>query len=117
MISSDVKRASISDKRSSVDFPIPSLHPVVGASDGRGRPDRNQAQSAGQDGDSLRAPAATVAAREPASPRDLPISLRAGWQRLRAAHDRLNDSPLGDFLATLCFCLTAVLAAVFCLAP
>lgn len=64
---------------------------------------------------SLRAPAATVELREPASPRVLP-KLRAGWQRLKAAHDRLNDSPLGDFLATLCFCLTAVLIAVFFLA-
>ncbi|MFT4013003.1 MAG: hypothetical protein QM682_06295 [Paracoccus sp. (in: a-proteobacteria)] len=64
----------------------------------------------------LRAPAATVAAREPASPRRLPL-VRAGWQRLKAGHDRLNDSAMGDFLATLCFCLTAVLVAVFCLAP
>lgn len=63
-----------------------------------------------------RAPAATVEVREPASPRRLPISLRAGWQRLKAAHDRLNDSPLGDFLATLCFCATALLAAIFFLA-
>ncbi|MDQ7775194.1 MAG: hypothetical protein Q4615_04395 [Paracoccus aminovorans] len=63
----------------------------------------------------LRAPAATVAAREPVSPRVLPM-LRAGWRRLKAAHDRLNDSPLGDFLATLCFCLTAVLIVVFFLA-
>ncbi len=62
----------------------------------------------------LRAPAAT-GAREPTSPRVLPM-LRAGWQRLKSAHDRLNDSPLGDFLATLCFCLTALLLAVFFLA-
>ncbi|WP_353429455.1 hypothetical protein [Paracoccus denitrificans] len=65
----------------------------------------------------LRAPAATVAAREPASPRVLPTSLRAGWQRFQDAHDRLNNSVLGDFLATLCFCLTAILVAIFCLAP
>lgn len=63
-----------------------------------------------------RAPAATVAAREPASPRRLP-SVRAGWQRLKATHDRLNDSPMGDFLATLCFVLTAIIAAIICLAP
>lgn len=63
----------------------------------------------------LRGPAATVELREPASPRILP-TLRAGWQRLKAAHDRLNDSALGDFLATLCFCLTALLLAVFFLA-
>lgn len=65
----------------------------------------------------LRAPAATVVAREPASPRVLPISLRAGWQRLKDAHDRLNDSVLGDFLATLCFSVTAIIAAIICLAP
>ncbi|QFQ88237.1 hypothetical protein F8A10_12015 [Paracoccus kondratievae] len=46
----------------------------------------------------LRAPAATVERREPASPRRLPISLRAGWQRLKAGHDRLNDSRIGDAL-------------------
>lgn len=63
----------------------------------------------------LRAPAATVELREPVSPRVLP-KLRAGWQWLKAAHDRLNDSPLGDFLATLCFSITALLAAIFFLA-
>jgi len=73
-------------------------------------------QSAGQDGADLRTPAATVEVREPVSPRGLPSSLRAGWQRLKAGYDRLNDSPLGDFLATLCFCATALLAAIFFLA-
>lgn len=44
----------------------------------------------------LRAPAAAaVDAREPASPRILPF-LRAGWQRLKVKHDRLNDSLIGD---------------------
>lgn len=93
-----------------------SLHPVVGASDGRGRPDRDQAQSTGQDGAALRTPAATVEVREPVSPRCLPPSLHAGWQRLKAGYDRLNDSPLGDFLATLCFCGTALLTAIFFMA-
>lgn len=65
----------------------------------------------------LRAPAAAaVDAREHASTRILP-SLRAGWQRLRSAHDRLNDSVLGDVLAALCFFLAAIIAAIACLAP
>lgn len=105
---------SNASKRSSSSS-IESLHPVVGASDGRGHPDGIQEECIGRGGDSLRAPAATVDAREPASPRVLP-KLRAGWRRLTAAHDRLADSTLGDFLATLCFCLTAVLIAVFFLA-
>lgn len=55
----------------------------------------------------LRAPAAAAAdAREPASPRRLPDTLRVGWQRLRAGHDRLNDSALGDALAVLCLAVT-----------
>lgn len=53
----------------------------------------------------LRAPAAAaVDAREPASPRLLPV--RAGWQRLRSAHDRLNDSPLGDAIGLACVIAT-----------
>lgn len=64
----------------------------------------------------LRAPAATGDAREPVSPRIL-HALRAGWRRLKRAHDRLADSTLGDFLATLCFCATAVIAAACFRAP
>lgn len=93
MISRAIKRASISAKRSSTVLIFASFHQIVGASDGRGRSDHNQAQSADQNGDCLRAPAAT-AAREPASPRLLPV--RAGWQRLKVTHDRLNDSLIGD---------------------
>lgn len=48
---------------------------------------------------SLRAPtAATVPAREPASPRVVPSSLRAGWQWLRDASGRLEGGLLGDVL-------------------
>lgn len=64
----------------------------------------------------LRAPAATVELREPASPRVLPIPLRAGWQRIRAAHDRLNDSIWGDALGTVCVILTAAIIIVSFLA-
>lgn len=68
---------------------IPSLHQVVGASDGRGRPEPTQAENApGRGGDCLRAPAATVEQREPVSSRAF-SSLLAGWQRL-------TDSLLGD---------------------
>ena len=54
----------------------------------------------------LRGPAATVELREPASPRILP-TLRAGWQRLKATHHRLDDSLLGDAVG---FCLIALTA-------
>ncbi len=64
----------------------------------------------------LRAPAATVELREPASPRVLPIHLRAGWQRLRAAHDRLNDSFAGDVMGAVCVVLTAAIILVSFLA-
>lgn len=40
---------------------------------------------------------ATTPAREPASPRVSSLP-RAGWQMLRAAHDRLADSLAGDAL-------------------
>lgn len=49
---------------------------------------------------SLRAPAATVELREPASPRLLP--LRAGWQRLKAAAVWLDDSWVGDLIGAVC---------------
>lgn len=42
--------------------------------------------------------------------------LGAGCQWLTAAHDRLADSTLGDFIATFCFCLTAIIAAICFLA-
>jgi hypothetical protein len=64
----------------------------------------------------LRAPAATGDAREPASPRILPTT-RAGWRQARAALARLNDSAWGDFFATICFCATALIAAICFLAP
>lgn len=48
----------------------------------------------------LRAPAATVELREPASPRLLP--LRAGWQRLKAAFVWLDDSWVGDLIGAVC---------------
>lgn len=57
----------------------------------------------------LRVPSAADGAREPASPRGLPLVVRAGWQRLRTAHDRLNDSPLGDAIGTLLLGLTGYL--------
>lgn len=62
----------------------------------------------------LRAPAATVERREPASPR-VPF-LRAGWQRLKAAHDRLNASIWGDVVGGLCLCATAYIIFVIFLA-
>lgn len=58
---------------SSNDSDTLSLHPVVGASDGRGHPGRDEAETAtGWDVTVLRAPAAT-AAREPVAPRLRPI--------------------------------------------
>lgn len=95
MISKAITRASSSLKRSSVLFIARSLCPVVGTADGRVHPDPTQAEiPAGRGGD-LRAPsAASVAAREPASPRF--SSLGAGWQMLRQLHDRLSDSLIGD---------------------
>lgn len=59
----------------------------------------------------LRAPAATGDAREPASPRILP-PLRAGWQRLRAGHDRLNDSWIGDLIGVICIWVTLYAALI-----
>ena len=57
---------------------------------------------------SLRAPAATVAAREPASSR---------WTSIRASWLRLCDSWLGDLLATLCFSGTFAALAIYFMAP
>jgi hypothetical protein len=48
-------------------------------------------------GTDLRAPAATVAAREPAGPRVV-LLLRAGWQRLVAGARWLETCWFGDFL-------------------
>jgi len=84
------------------DSSIRSLHPVVGASDGKGRLAEPQAQSApGRSGGVLRAPAATGPAREPSSPR-ASSSLRAGWGWLIAAARRLDDSWLGDMIGAAC---------------
>lgn len=84
------------------DSSIVSLHPVVGASDGKGRLAEPQAQSApGRSGGMLRAPAATVAACEPTSPR-APSSLRAGWRWLIRASRRLDDHWIGDLIGALC---------------
>ncbi|SLN48125.1 hypothetical protein PSA7680_02477 [Pseudoruegeria aquimaris] len=81
---------------------IVSLHPVVGASDGKGRLAEPQAQSApGRSGGVLRAPAATVAACEPSSPR-ASSSLRAGWGWLIRAARRLDDHWIGDLIGALC---------------
>lgn len=103
-------RSFIRFSRSSL---IQSLHQVVGASDGRGHPGGIQ-EVCGRGGDGLRTPAAT-GVREPTSPRVLP-KLRAGWQRLKAGHDRLNDSPLGDVLGGLCLIVTALIILIFFLA-
>lgn len=54
----------------------------------------------------LRAPPAAGDAREPASPRGLSLVARVGWQWLRKAYDRLNDSLLGDAIGTLLLGLT-----------
>lgn len=51
---------------------------------------------------SFRAPAATVAARKPASPRVLPSPVRAGWRRIKAASDWLDNHWLGDLLGAVC---------------
>jgi len=91
-------RASSDFTRSS----IVSLHPVVGTADGKGRLAEPQAQSApGWSGGVLRAPAATVAACEPTSPR-ASSSLRAGWRWLIAAAKRLDDHWIGDLIGALC---------------
>jgi hypothetical protein len=78
-----------------------SLHPVVGASDGKGRPAMPQAENAsGRSGGFLRAPAAAaVEAREPASPRV--SSLRAGWRWLVRANRRIEDSWVGDLIGVV----------------
>lgn len=81
---------------------IVSLHPVVGASDGKGRLAEPQAQSApGRSGGVLRAPAATVAACEPSSPR-ASSSLRAGWGWLVRSAKRLDDHWIGDLIGAVC---------------
>lgn len=49
----------------------------------------------------LRAPAATVAACEPSSPR-ASSSLRAGWRWLVRAARRLDDHWIGDLIGALC---------------
>jgi len=91
-------RASSDFTRSS----IVSLHPVVGTADGKGRLAEPQAQSApGWSGGVLRAPAATVAACEPSSPR-ASSSLRAGWRWLIRAAKRLDDHWIGDLIGALC---------------
>ncbi|UXU74330.1 MULTISPECIES: hypothetical protein [unclassified Paracoccus (in: a-proteobacteria)] len=64
----------------------------------------------------LRARAATAEPREPASPRRFPTLLRAGWQRLKAGHDRLNASIWGDVVGGLCLCATAYIIFVIFLA-
>lgn len=79
---------------------IPSLHPVVGTTDDRGHPDLSEAVNASGRGGTVLRPAAATAAAEPASPRV--SSLRAGWRWLRSAHDRLNDSLLGDAIGAAC---------------
>ena len=55
----------------------------------------------------LRVSPAAGGAREPVSPRGLPLVVRAGWQRLKATHHRLDDSLLGDAVG---FCLIALTA-------
>lgn len=42
--------------------------------------------------------------------------LRAGWQRLKAGHDRLNASRLGDFIGGLMLVATVLMILVFFLA-
>lgn len=102
--SSDMRSSSSSARASALSAYrcIPSLHPVVGASDGRGHQDQNKLKSDDPDGDVFRAPAATVAARKPASARVLPSSLRAGWHRIKAASDWLDNHWLGDLLGAIC---------------
>jgi len=91
-------RASSDFTRSS----IVSLHPVVGASDGKGRPAGPQAQIApGRSGGVLHAPAATGIACEPSSPR-ASSSLRAGWGWLIRAARRLDDHWIGDLIGAVC---------------
>lgn len=76
---------------------IPSLHPVVGASDGRGHPGKTQAENAaGRGGTVPHVLAAPPAACGGASPR-LP-SLRAGWRIFAEAVRRIEDSWIGDFI-------------------
>lgn len=53
--------------------------------------------------------AAAVEMREPAGPRALSSSLRAGWQRLRRRLRRLDDSPLGDLIGAVSIWLIVIL--------
>lgn len=102
--SSEIRSSSASARaRASIAYlSTASLHPVVGASDGKGRLAEPQAQSApGRSGGVLRAPAATVAACEPSSPR-ASSSLRAGWRWLVRAARRLDDHWIGDLIGALC---------------
>lgn len=89
-------------QRHTSDSSIVSLHPVVGASDGKGRPAAPQAQIApGRSGGVLHAPAATGIACEPSSPR-ASSSLRAGWGWLIRAARRLDDHWIGDLIGAVC---------------
>lgn len=102
--SSSLKRSRSSSARAiaSVAYrSTASLHPVVGTSDGKGRPATPQAENAsGRSGGFLRAPAAAaVEAREPASPRV--SSLRAGWRWLVRANRRIEDSWVGDLIGVV----------------
>lgn len=62
-------------------------------------------------GDALRAPAATVEQREPASPRV--SSLRAGWRWLLRLNARLEDSWIGDLIGAACLFAAGYLLIVF----
>ncbi|MFV0409851.1 MAG: hypothetical protein ACK5LJ_09210 [Paracoccus sp. (in: a-proteobacteria)] len=97
--SCSVSNASRRAARSSV---IESLHQVPGRADGRGRQDQNKLKSGVPGGDIFCAPAATGAARKPASPRAILSPLRAGWRRIRAASDWLDGHWVGDLLGAIC---------------
>ena len=102
--SSEIRSSSASARaRASIAYlSTASLHPVVGASDGKGRLAEPQAQGApGWAGGVPRAPPATDAACEPSSPR-ASSSLRAGWGWLIRAAQRLDDHWIGDLIGALC---------------
>lgn len=60
----------------------------------------------------LRAPAATVELREPASPR-ASSSLCAGWQWLKHWNARIEDSWIGDLIGAICLFVAGYLLIVF----
>jgi len=107
-----VSSASSLSATFSSDSDTPSLHPVVGASDGSGHSGRDEAETATGWGVAvLRAPAATVAAHEPAGPREV-HPLRAGWRWLVRLNARIEDCWIGDLLGVVLLFLIGIGAVI-----